>query len=118
MFGNLDFSRTRSHSEAVGFFLLMTIMLVGFSSVLGGLLGLVGVDIGTGTSTVITGVGVHTMLSTLFVLIVSSLILTGKKLTGDLLSIILTIVGVYVTYTINVGLGMIVVAYLTTLKGH
>ena len=118
MFGNLtDFSHTRSHTEAFGFFVFSTILLVGLSTILIPVLGLIGVDLGTVTSTVVKGVEVHTLISTLFVLLMSSLILVGKKLTGDLLSIILTIVGVYVTYHISVILGMVVVSYLTTIKG-
>ncbi|MCB1538010.1 MAG: hypothetical protein H6865_08135 [Rhodospirillales bacterium] len=118
MFGNVtDFSHTRSHTEAIGFFVFTTILLVGLSTILVPVLGLIGIDLGTTTSTVVTGVTVHTLISTLFVLLLSSLILVGKKLTGDLLSIILTVVGVYATYHISVVLGMVVVSYLTTIKG-
>lgn len=119
MFGNLtDFSHSRTHGEALGFFLFHTILLVGLSTVLGSFLGTLGLNlVGDGVTTIMTGVTVNTMISTLFVLLVSSLILVGKKLTGDLLSIILTIVGVYVTYEIGVLLGMVVVSYLTTVKG-
>lgn len=120
MFGHLtDFSHSRTHGEAVGFFLFHTILLVGLSAVLGSVLTTLGLNlVDTGiTSNIITGVSVNTMIGSLFVLLVSSLILVGKKLTGDLLSIILTIVGVYLSYEVGVLLGMVVVSYLTTIKG-
>jgi hypothetical protein len=120
MFGHLtDFSHSRTNGEALGFFVFFTVLLVGMSTVLGSVLGTLGLNLidGTVTSTIMTGVDVNTMIGTLFVLILSSLILVGKKLTGDLLSIILTIVGVYVSYEIGVLLGMLVVSYLTTIKG-
>lgn len=118
MFGHLtDFSHSRTHGEALGFFLFHTILLVGLSTVLGSILGTLGLNlVGDGTSVLMTGVSVNTIIGTLFVLITSSLILVSKKLTGDLLSIILTVVGVYVSYEIGVLLGMLVVSYLTTIK--
>ncbi len=120
MFGHLtDFSHSRTHGEAVGFFVFFTVVLVGISTVLGSVLGTLGLNLvdGSVTSTIMTGVTVNTMIGTLFVLLTSSLILVNKKLTGDLLSIILTIVGVYATYHVGVLLGMLIVSYLTTVKG-
>ena len=119
MFGHLtDFSHSRTHGEALGFFLFHTILLVGLSTVLGSVLTTLGVNlVGDVSTTILTGVTVNTIISSLFVLIVSSLILVSKKMTGDLLSIILTVVGVYVTYEIGVLLGMLVISYLTTIKG-
>lgn len=120
MFGHLtDFSHSRTNGEAVGFFVFHTIVLVGLSAVLGGILHTLGlnlVDSGV-TSTIMDGVTVNTMIGTLFVLLTSSLILISKKLTGDLLSIILTVVGVYLSYEVGILLGMVVVSYLTTIKG-
>jgi hypothetical protein len=60
---------------------------------------------------------VHTLIGTGFVLVLSSMILTGRKLTSDLFSILLVGVGVYLSYTTNVMLGMLPVALLTTLPG-
>jgi hypothetical protein len=119
MFGHLtDFSHSRTNGEALGFFVFFTVLMVGISTVLGSVLGTLGLHlVGTGVSTIMTGVDVNTMIGTLFVLILSSLILVNKKLTGDLLSIILTVVGVYVSYEIGMLLGMLVVSYLTTIKG-
>lgn len=119
MFGHLtDFGHSRSHGEALGFFVFFTVLLVGLSTVLGSILGTLGLNLidGSVTTTIMTGVTVNTMIGTLFVLIMSSMILVSKKLTGDLLSIILTVVGVYVSYRINMLLGMLIVSYLTTVK--
>lgn len=116
MFGHLtNFSHSRTTGEAIGFYLFFTVFLVGLSTVMLPLLGSIGVIGGTG-GTIVGGGVVHTMIGSLFVLILSSLILVGKKLTGDLLSIILTVVGVGLAYKVNILLGMIVVSYLTTLK--
>ncbi|MBL8638611.1 MAG: hypothetical protein JNN09_08990, partial [Alphaproteobacteria bacterium] len=51
------------------------------------------------------------------VLVLSSMILTGRKLTSDRFSLLLVGVGVYLSYTTNVMLGMLPVALLTTLPG-
>lgn len=119
MFGHLtDFGHSRSNGEALGFFIFFTVLLVGLSTVLGSILGTLGLNLidGSVTTTIMTGVTVNTMIGTLFVLVMSSMILVSKKLTGDLLSIILTVVGVYVSYHINMLLGMLIVSYLTTVK--
>lgn len=119
MFGHLtDLSHNRSHTEALGFYIFFTVFLVGLSSVLGTVLGSLGVGDGTLiTGAALTGVGIHTMIGTLFVVFLSSMILISKKLTSDTLAIILTVVGIYVSYKIDVLLGMLIVTYLTTLKG-
>lgn len=120
MFGHLtDLSHSRTNGEALGFFIFFTVLMVGVSTVLGSVLGTLGLHLvdGTVTSTIMTGVTVNTMIGSLFVLITSSLILVSKKLTGDLLSIILTVVGVYLSYEVGILLGMLVVSYLTTIKG-
>lgn len=116
MFGKLsDLTGTKSLSDALGFYIFHVVFLVGFSTVLGIVLGKVGV---TGiTGSVLDGGTVHTIIGTLFVLFLSSLILTGKKMTGDGLAIILTVVGVIISYHVSVILGLLVVSYLTTLHG-
>ena len=119
MFGHLtDLGHSRSNSEALGFFVFFTVLMVGLSAILVPILGTLGLNLVDGTtSELMTGVTVNHMIGTLFVLIMSSMILIGKKLTGDLLSIILTVVGIYVSWEINLLLGMLVVSYLTTVKG-
>ena len=58
---------------------------------------------------------IHTMIGAGWVLVLSSMVLTGKKMTNDIMSVVIALVGVYLAYTVNVMLGMVVVAYLTTL---
>jgi len=117
MFGrimDLNVTTTRSTSDAVWFYISSLILLVGFSTVLVHVLGMVGVIDKVGSF--FEGGHIHTLIGTGFVLVLSSLILTGRKLTSDLFSILLVGVGVYLAYTTNVMLGMIPVAILTTLN--
>jgi len=118
MFGHLtNLGHDRSHTEALGFGLFYTVFLAGLSGVLVTLLGVVGVDLGTTVGGVFSGIEINKMVGTLFVIIMSTMILSSKKLTSDTLSVILTVIGIYATYKIDVVLGMLIVAYLTTLKG-
>lgn len=114
MFGKmLDVTSTRSTTDAVWFYFTSLVLLVGLSTVLGHILHSVGV-VGT-VGSFFEGGHVHTLIGTSFVLLISSLILTGRKLTSDLLSILLVGVAVYISYTTSVMIGMIPVAILTTL---
>ena len=114
MFGKmLDVNATRSTTDAVWFYIMSLIVLVGFSTVLGYVLTITGVS--TNVGTFFEGSHIHTLIGTAFILVLSSLILTGRKLTSDLFSILLVVIGVYLSYTTNVMLGMIPVALLTTL---
>lgn len=114
MFGRmLDVTSTRSTTDAVWFYLTSLILLVGFSTVLGHVLHLVGVVDTIGSF--FDGGNIYTLIGTGFVMVLSSLILTGRNLTGDLFSILLVGIAVYLSYTTSVMLGMIPVAILTTL---
>jgi amino acid permease len=114
MFGKmLDVTNTRSTTDAVWFYLTSLVLLVGVSTVLGHVLGMVGVVDTVGSF--FDGGHIHTLIGTGFVLVLSSLILTGRKLTSDLFSILLVGISVYLSYTTSVMLGMIPVALLTTL---
>lgn len=114
MFGKmLDVNVTRTTTEAVWFYIMSLVLLVGLSTVLGHVLSVTGVVEGVGNF--FEGSHIHTLIGTSFILILSSLILTGRKLTSDLFSILLVVLGVYLSYTTNVMLGMIPVALLTTL---
>ncbi|HNQ92548.1 MAG TPA: hypothetical protein PKI93_06415 [Alphaproteobacteria bacterium] len=116
MFGflkSLDVTKTHSTTDAVWFYITSLILLVGFSTVLGHILHLMGVVDVVGSF--FDGGHVHTMIGTGFVLLLSSMILTGRKLTSDLFSILLVGVGVYLSYTTSVMIGMIPVVLLTTL---
>lgn len=114
MFGRMiDTTSTRSTTDAIVFYITSLVLLVGFSTVLVHILSLLNVVSGVGSF--FDGGHVHTLIGTGFVLVISSLILTGRKLTSDLFSILLVGVAVYLSYTTNVMLGMIPVTLLTTL---
>jgi len=98
----------------MGFFLFHVILLVGLSTFLGHYLVTLGVIDGT-VGSFFEGGDIHTMIGAGWTLILSSMILSGKKLTNDIMSVIIALVGVYLAYTVNVMVGMVVVAYLTTL---
>lgn len=116
MFTHLtNLTTTRSITDAIGFYLFHVILLVGISTFLGHYLVTFGVIDGT-VGDFFTGGEVHTLIGTGWVMILSSMILSGKKLTNDMMSVIIALVGIYLAYTVNVLLGMVVVSYLTTLK--
>lgn len=115
MFNHItNLAHTRSITGAVGFFLFHTVLLVGLSTFLGHYLVTLGVIDGT-VGSFFDGGEIHTLIGTGWVMILSSMILSGKKLTSDLMSVIIALVGIYLAYTVNVMLGMVVVSYLTTL---
>lgn len=117
MFGRLmdmNVTTTRSTTDAVWFYISSLILLVGFSTVLVHVLSSIGIVSGVGGF--FEGGNVNTIIGTGFVLVLSSLILTSRKITNDLFSILLVAVGVYLSYTTSVMLGMIPVAILTTLN--
>lgn len=108
-----NLAHTRSITEAFGFFLFYTVLLVGLSTFLGHymhVLGMISTDVGSFFS----GGDLHTMVGSFWVLILSSMVLTGKKLTSDIMSVVIALVGVYLAYTVDVLVGMVVVSYLTT----
>lgn len=116
MFGfmkSLDVTKTHSTSDAVWFYVTGLILMVGFTTVLGYILGLVGLVDKVGSF--FDGGHTYTLLGTGFVLLLSSMILTGRKLTGDLFSILLVGIAVYLSFTTSLVLGMVPVAILTTL---
>jgi len=98
MFGKmLDVNSTRTTTEAVWFYVMSLVLLVGFSTVLGYVLTITGVSHDVGNF--FEGSHIHTLIGTTFILVLSSLILTGRKLTSDLFSILLVVIGVYLSYT-------------------
>ena len=109
-----NLAHTRSITQAFGFYLFYTILLVGLSTFLGHYL--VSLNIIDGTvGDFFDGGEIHTLIGTGWVMILSSMVLSGKKLTSDLMSVIIALVGIYLAYTVNVMLGMVVVSYLTSL---
>lgn len=114
MFGRMLDGTMKTVIDGFGVYLMSTILLVGLSTVLVHVLGMVGVVDETGT--IFAGGHIYTLIGTGFVLVLSSLILHEKHMTGDLYSIILMVVGVWLAYTTSVFLGLIPVALLTTMK--
>jgi hypothetical protein len=115
MFNNVtNLAHVRSVTQSIGFFLFHTILLVGLSTFLGHYLVALGIIDGV-VGGFFDGGTIHTLIGTGWVMILSSMVLSGKKLTNDLMSVIIALVGIYLSYTVNVMLGMVVVAYLTTI---
>lgn len=115
MFSHLtNLAHTRSITGAIGFFLFHVILLVGLSTFLGHYLVTLGVVDGV-VGSFFDGGSIHTMIGAGWTLILSSMVLSGKKLTNDIMSVVIAFIGVYLAYTVDVMLGMVVVAYLTTL---
>jgi len=110
----LDVGHVRSTTGAFWFYVLSVVMLVGISTTLVHFLGMVGVVEGGGTF--FAGSTIHTLVGSLFTLLVSGMILSHRKLTSDIFAVLLTVVAVYLSYTTDVMLGLIPVAILTTIK--
>ena len=109
-----NLAHTNSITGAMGFFLFHVVLLVGLSTVLGHYLVSLGIIDGT-VGSFFEGGEIHTLIGAGWTLVLSSMVLTGKKMTNDIMSVVIALVGVYLAYTVNVMLGMVVVAYLTTL---
>lgn len=109
-----NLAHTRTITQALGFFLFYTVVLVGLSTFLGHYMVVLGIVDGT-VGSFFDGGGLHTMIGAGWTLFLSSMVLSSKKLTNDIMSVIIVLVGVYLAYTVNVMLGMVVVSYLTTL---
>lgn len=109
-----NLAHTRSITGALGFFVFHMILLVGLSTFLGHYLVTFGVIDGT-LGSFFDGGTIHTMIGAVWTLVLGSTILHGKKMTNDMMSVVIMFLGVYLAYTVNVMLGMVVVSYLTTL---
>lgn len=116
MFNHItNLAHTRSITESIGFFIFHTILLVGLSTFLGHYMVTFGLIDGV-VGSFFDGGTIHTLIGTGWVMMLSSMILSGKKLTNDMMSVIIALVGIYLAYTVNVLVGMVVVSYLTTMK--
>lgn len=116
MFNHItNVAQNRSITQALGFFIFHLILLVGLSTVLGHYLVQFGVIDGV-VGNFFEGGVIHTQIGALWTLVLGSLVLQGKKLSNDILSVVIALVGVYLAYTVNVMLGMVVVSYLTTIQ--
>ena len=117
MFNHItNLAHLRSTTQAFGFFLFYTVLLVGLSTFLGHYMGVLGMVDGTTVGTFFDGGQWHTLVGAGWTLILSSMILTGKKLTNDMMSVVVSFIGVYLSYKVDVLLGMVVISYLTTLE--
>ncbi len=115
MFGKiLDVTHHRTTTEAVWFYFLSLTLMVGISTTLVHFLGMAGVVDTTGSF--FGGGEVYTLIGTVLVLMISGLILSGRNLTSDIFSVLVVAVGVYLSYTTSVMIGLIPVALLTTIK--
>ena len=79
-------------------------------------MGAIGVG-GDVISGIFGGVGISTIIGTLFVLMSGGSIVHAKKLSGDMISVVVLLTGVYLSFTTSVFLGLALVSYLTMLKG-
>ncbi len=109
-----DLKSTRGLMEAVSFYLVYTIFLVGLSTFLVHILGLLGV-VGT-VGTVFAGGMVHMVIGLIFILLLGSLVISEKGLSKDFLSIVLILIGLGLGYELSIFLGMVPVAILTMVK--
>lgn len=110
-----ELGHVRSITGAVGFFLFYTVLLVGLSTFLGHYLGVLGMIDGATVGSFFEGSHIHTLIGTGWVLMLSGMILTQRGLTNDLLSVLIAFLGIYLSYTVSVMVGMILVSYLTVL---
>jgi hypothetical protein len=110
----LDVGHVRSTTGAFWFYILSVVLLVGISTTLIHVLGLVGVVESGGSF--FAGTGLHTLVGSVFTLFLSGMILSHRKLTSDIFAVLLTVVAVYLSYTTDVMLGLVPVAILTTIK--
>ena len=111
-----DLTKTRSILDSGVFFVGMSVILLGLTTLIGNVLGTVGVG-GDVVKGLFGGVGLSTIIGTLFVLISGGTIIHHKKLSGDILSVVVTLGAVYLSFTTSVFLGLVLVSYLTTVKG-
>lgn len=111
-----DLTKTRDVIDSLWFFVGMSIILLGITTFAGHVLGTIGIG-GDVIGGIFGGVGISTIIGTLFVLVSGGTIVHHKKLSGDTLSVVVLLTGVYLSYTSSVFLGLLLVSYLTTVKG-
>lgn len=109
-----DITKTRDIFGSLMFFVGMSIILLGVTTLAGHVIGALGV--GDSVTGVLGGMGVSTLIGTLFILVSGGSILHHKKLSSDTLSIIILLTGVYLAYSTSVFLGLLLVSYLTTVQ--
>lgn len=111
-----DTTKTHDIMGSIWFFTGMSVIVLGLTTLIGSVLTTVGVS-GDVIGGIFGGVGLSTIIGTLFVLITGGSIVHHKKLSGDILSVIVLLTGVYLSFTSSVFLGLALVSYLTMVKG-
>ncbi len=111
-----DITKTNDIMGSVWFFTGMSVILLGLTTLISSVLGTIGIgsEVVTG---IFGGVGLSTIIGTLFVLVSGGSIVHHKKLTGDILSVVVLLTGVYLSFATSVFLGLLLVSYLTMVKG-
>ena len=110
-----DITKIHDVMGSIWFFVGMSIILLGITTLTGHVLGALGVG-GDVISGIFGGVGLSTIIGTLFVLITGGSIVHHKKLTSDMISVVVLLTGVYLSFTTSVFLGLVLVSYLTMVK--
>lgn len=116
MFGkSLDLGLKRDVTGAIVFFITHLIVAAGISTVLVHFMGLTGlVGGGTGGS-FFAGGGLYDTIGTLFVLWLGGSVLSHRGLTSDIMSIVVVMIGLYLSYTTGIIMGLVPIALLTTM---
>lgn len=112
MFGKAMNFDSKRVWDALTYYIVQMVVLVGVSTTLVHVLGMVGVVEGAGSF--FDGGDTYTLIGTAFVLLVSSGILFSKGLSNDLFAFALTILAVYLAWDNSVLMGMIPVALMST----
>lgn len=113
MIGKVLDSTLKTVVDTIGVLIVSTMLVVGITTVSVHVLGMVGIV--TGTDSILTGGTMSTLIGTGLVLVIGSLIVHEKKLTSDLLSIVLLGIGVWLAHTTSPIMGLVPIALLTTL---
>lgn len=115
MFGkSLDVSAKRDVMGAVVFYAANVVILAGISTVLVHVLGMLGVVDASGSF--FAGGDTFTLIGSIFVLWLGGMTLHARGMSGDILSVAIVAVGVYLAWDQSVLLGLIPVALLTTMS--
>ena len=112
MFGKVFSINQKTVVDAVMFFVVQTVILVGISTTLVHVMGMMGMAEGAGSF--FDGGSIYTMIGSAFVLLLASGIVMSKGLSSDIFSIILAVAGVYLAWTTGILLGLIPIALLST----
>ena len=117
MFGkSMDLGTKKDFNDAFIFYVVHLAILVGFSTVLFHVLGAAGIVSNVGDF--FAGGKIHTIVGSLFILWLGGSILARRGMTGDMMSVIILMAGLYLAWTSSVILGLVPIALLTTMGGN